>query len=89
VDNLETSGKRVVRRKAIALIGSDLRRKKNTKQSGKKKQKSEEINVFRMVLGWFSGPKPSETNVEFEGLRQGTFSFVVLLRSSVCLKYPH
>ena len=25
----------------------------------------------------------------FEGLRQGTFSFVVLLRSSVCLKYPH
>ena len=25
----------------------------------------------------------------FEGLRQGTFSFVVLLRSSVCLKDPH
>jgi len=24
-----------------------------------------------------------------EGLRQGTFSFVVLLRSSVCLKDPH
>ena len=26
---------------------------------------------------------------ELEGLRQGTFSFVVLLRSSVCLKDPH
>ena len=25
----------------------------------------------------------------FEGLRQGTFSFVVLFRSSVCLKDPH
>ena len=26
---------------------------------------------------------------QIEGLRQGTFSFVVLLRSSVCLKDPH
>ena len=29
------------------------------------------------------------TECVFEGLRQGTFSFVVLLRSSVCLKDPH
>ena len=27
--------------------------------------------------------------IYIEGLRQGTFSFVVLLRSSVCLKDPH
>ena len=29
------------------------------------------------------------TDPLIEGLRQGTFSFVVLLRSSVCLKDPH
>ena len=28
-------------------------------------------------------------HLSIEGLRQGTFSFVVLLRSSVCLKDPH
>ena len=28
-------------------------------------------------------------HILIEGLRQGTFSFVVLLRSSVCLKDPH
>ena len=33
---------------------------------------------------WKGGTVP-----QIEGLRQGTFSFVVLLRSSVCLKDPH
>ena len=37
---------------------------------------------------WSGQPKKLESLV-FEGLRQGTFSFVVLLRSSVCLKDPH
>ena len=32
---------------------------------------------------------PSAGHWSLEGLRQGTFSFVVLLRSSVCLKDPH
>lgn len=76
----------VVRRKAIVLIASDLRRKKNTKQSGKKYWNQRKSTFFGWFLDGFPGQNlrkpmlnaasgmPNQPAQNFGGMRLPHFS---------------